>query len=133
MAAVEAIPVLVRLLPIACLKNPADCLKSANKADDGLPAWSTGILKPAVKDPDLEKIVNDLYRSNAVYGSGSTADAIRYTLQTGQLIGDSDHWQKGGESITRLYKWLAEHPGALPEDVDAVQMLANDLLHGLGH
>ncbi|MFN2174320.1 MAG: hypothetical protein ACK2U3_00005, partial [Anaerolineales bacterium] len=42
--------------------------------------------KPNVTDPDLAEVVDDLYRPGGTVGSGSTADAIRHELNTGQIL-----------------------------------------------
>jgi len=39
--------------------------------------------------------IDAMYRRNAKVGSGSTADAIRYELKTGELLSPSGHFQKG--------------------------------------
>jgi RHS repeat-associated protein len=94
--------------------------------------FSTGITKPTVTDPDLQNLVNDLYKPGAQVGTGSTADAIRWTLQTGQLVGGTDHQAKGLQYISALVNWLAAHPDASEGDKEVAQMIANDLLDALG-
>jgi hypothetical protein len=43
-----------------------------------------------------------MYRKNAQIGSGSTADAIRHELRTGQLLSPKGHIIKGTEMRTAL-------------------------------
>lgn len=43
----------------------------------------------------LEKIIKQSNRPNATVGDGSLADAIMHTALTGELVGGSDHIQKG--------------------------------------
>jgi filamentous hemagglutinin len=55
-----------------------------------------------IEHPKLSRIVDQLYRPTAKYGSGSTADAVRHKLQTGQLLSKTGHIQKAVESRNAL-------------------------------
>ncbi len=56
---------------------------------------------------DLQASIDYNYRPNATVGSGSTADAVRYELETGQAVGGvSGHSQKASEQITVLQNWI---------------------------
>lgn len=48
--------------------------------------------------------MDDLYRENAKIGSGSTADAVRYELQTGGKVGGKTHSQKAEDYSQALIK-----------------------------
>jgi hypothetical protein len=43
-------------------------------------------LLTTIKNPRLRRLVAELYRAAAKYGDGGTADAIRHTKWTGELI-----------------------------------------------
>ena len=43
----------------------------------------------------LENLIKQSNRPNATVGDGSLADAITHTALTGELVGGSDHIQKG--------------------------------------
>lgn len=45
-----------------------------------------------------------MYRKNAKVGSGSTADAIRHEIKTGELLSPKGHFQKGQEMRNALMK-----------------------------
>ena len=55
----------------------------------------------------LINLIKQLYRKTAKIGSGSTADAIRYEMQTGRLLSPKGHFIKGQEirtALIRLYR-----------------------------
>lgn len=62
--------------------------------------------KPHVKDPDLKKIVEGLYRPNARVGSGSTAAALRSEIRTGEPVGGKFHREKAEQRIRNLRDWI---------------------------
>lgn len=88
--------------------------------------------KPSVQDTQLQNLMNGLYRPNAKVGSGSTADAIRHELATGEAVGGSFHSQKGADSIRALEKWLGNNPTARPGDRTAAENVILDLRNALG-
>ena len=45
----------------------------------------------SVKDKNLQNIIDFMYRPNAKIGSGSTADAVRYELKTGENVAGKNH------------------------------------------
>jgi len=66
----------------------------------------------SVKDKNLQNIIDFMYRPNAKIGSGSTADAVRYELKTGENVAGKNHMQKAqekvepqGEGLARLRLW----------------------------
>lgn len=88
-----------------------------------------GLLK-SVNDPKLKNI-NDLYRPGAQIGSGSTADALRYELQTGNIVGGRSHLEKAMNYSKGLQKLLSK--GTLNEtDKNIAQTLLDDLINALG-
>ncbi len=90
-----------------------------------------GMKKPTVADPELRKIVKELYRPGAEIGSGSTADAIRHTLRTEDLVKGSDHLLKGKQKIQNLADWLKANPHAGRSDRKAAQDMIMDLLDAI--
>lgn len=89
--------------------------------------------KPPVTDPKLQRLVNDLYKPNAKIGSGSTADAIRSELQTGNPVGGRFHSQKGEMYRNALNNWIESNPAARPNDVAVAENLVKDLNDAMGY
>lgn len=99
-----------------------------------VPFMVLGVSEPLVTDPKLQNLVRDLYkgaRTQAPIGTGSTADAIRHELATGQQVGGRWHSQKGREYITALTKWLSKNLGASAADRAAAQSIAQDICDAL--
>lgn len=55
-----------------------------------------------INNSDLKKAINDIYRDESKIWNKSTADAIRYTKATWELVWWSDHIEKWENSIRRL-------------------------------
>lgn len=93
--------------------------------------------RPLVLDQRLNRLVYDLYKGETAkerIGTGSTADAIRYEAKTGKPVGRKFHTTKGQEYIRALENWLADNPGASPQDRAAAQAMMDDLRRALaGH
>jgi len=90
---------------------------------------------PTVTDPKLRNIVGNLYKSennSTRVGSGTTADAIRYELATGEKTAGRRHVIKGRESVRALRSWLRRNPNAAPADRSAAQDMLTDLQQALG-
>jgi hypothetical protein len=87
--------------------------------------------KPHTRDPDLTRLMDNLYRPNAKIGSGSTAAAVRHELATGQLVGGVNHSQKARDMIVALERWLKNHPTATPGDRAAAENVIKDLRDAL--
>jgi hypothetical protein len=89
--------------------------------------------KPVVKDPELAKIIEKLYRDHPEIGSGSTAAAIRNELATGMATKGTRHLQAGQERMTMLADWLkkqkklAKNLAAAASDVATAEHLFLDL------
>ncbi len=99
------------------------------------PTAPKGVAKPSVTDPKLNNLVEDLYKGTRTpnqIGSGSTADAIRNELMTGQPTYGRFHSQKGREYARALQKWLQKNPNASAADRVAAQRMLNDLNSALG-
>ena len=65
-------------------------------------------------------------------GTGTTADALRYELRTGNTVFGKSHLQKGEDSLRGLENWLKANPNAPYHDRLVARSLANDLLDALG-
>ncbi|MBR4791069.1 MAG: hypothetical protein IK024_09290, partial [Treponema sp.] len=84
----------------------------------------------SVSNPKLKNFINMLYRAGAKIGSGSTADAIRYELQTGNLLSPNGHLQKGKEALVGLSN-LLETQNLSVEDTAIVKFLIQDLQNAI--
>ncbi|NAU00634.1 type IV secretion protein Rhs [Escherichia coli] len=73
-----------------------------------------------------------LYRPNAKVGSGSTADAVRYELATGEKVGGRGHVLKAQDYTRALQDWLDKNPTASPGDRAAAENVLQDLQNALG-
>jgi hypothetical protein len=95
-----------------------------------------GVLpKPNVTDPKLRNLVDNLYKGTTNpnrIGTGTTADAVRAELATGQSTAGRFHIQKAEETVRGLQNWLQKHPDASYSDRLVAQSLLDDLLKALG-
>ncbi|EBG5617116.1 type IV secretion protein Rhs, partial [Salmonella enterica subsp. enterica] len=87
--------------------------------------------KPTVENAELKNLIDDLYRPNAKVGSGSTADAVRYELSTGEKVGGRGHIQKAEQYSESLQRWLNKNPSASPGDRAAAENVLKDLQRAL--
>ena len=95
---------------------------------------SKGYPKPNVKDPNLQNLVNDLYKgakTKKPIGTGSTADAIRHEAITKKPVGGKFHREKGEQYSNALGKWLRKNPNASASDRRAAQNMLDDLKDAL--
>ena len=83
--------------------------------------------RPTVKDQQLQRFIDKLYRPDAKVGSGSTADAVRYEMETGQPVGGSWHTQKAQDALPKLQRWLQQNPTASAGDRAAIENIIYDL------
>ena len=93
----------------------------------GLSKYSVN--KPNVTNSNLKNIMNDLYRQGAKIGNGSTADAIRHELKTGNNVGSRNHFIKGEQYIRSLNKWINKNTNS--QDIGAAKQVVNDLTKAL--
>jgi len=80
--------------------GPAKLLGLGAKAAGAAPKLlntARGNLLQGARNPRLRNLIEQMYRKTAAVGSGSTADAIRYELRTGELLSRSGHTIKGQE------------------------------------
>jgi hypothetical protein len=85
---------------------------------------------PKVSDPKLANLVNDLYKGAKTknpIGTGSTADAVRHELATGQPTGGRFHSDKAQQYVNALNNWLKRAPDASHYDRMVAESLKRDL------
>lgn len=88
---------------------------------------------PGIDDPKLRKFIENLYRPEAKVGSGSTADAIRRELATGQTVGGKPHVPKGEQAVNGIDNALnprvaaQKYPQMTAADQDALKLIRGDL------
>jgi filamentous hemagglutinin len=71
-----------------------------------------------------------MYRKTATVGSGSTADAIRYEVRTGELLSRSGHTIKGQE-MQRALRNVIEEEDLDTGDAQIAVWLLRDLQNAL--
>ena len=89
---------------------------------------------PEVEDPKLGNYVANLFKGadnpNRV-GDGTTMDAIRHELRTGETVHQRRHLTKGRETVQGLENWLDRHPDASSSDRSVAQSLIAELKEAL--
>ena len=84
-----------------------------------------------IENSKLRNITARMYREDAEVASGSTADAIRYEVRSGELLSPSGHIQKGIEMRTALSKLIDS--GRLNKcDQDIARWMRRDIQDALG-
>lgn len=87
-------------------------------------------LLSAVQNQKLRNAINEIYRPNASIGDGGLADAIRYELTTGKLVGGKSHLTKGFERTKNLQNIIKkQNLGA--DDLKLAEDLLKDLQDAL--
>ena len=105
-----------------------DCAQSAAQYQRYKDELAKTAGKPTgIKDDLLREFMEKLYRPAAKKGSGSTADALRHELATGELVGGSSHAQKVDDAIPYLKDWLRKNPGAADSDRRLAEQVLRDL------
>lgn len=90
---------------------------------------------PKVSDAKLQNLVNDLYKGTTNprrVGTGTTADAVRNELLTGQPTSGTFHIEKGENYIRALENWLNKNPGASKQDRMVGESLLLELKEAFG-
>jgi len=82
-------------------------------------------------NPKLKNAINQLYRPGARTGSGSTADALRYELRTGGLVGGRSHVQKA-KGFARNIERIIKRENLNIKDYQIADYILNDLRDALG-
>ncbi|MFF0149668.1 ALF repeat-containing protein [Amycolatopsis sulphurea] len=95
----------------------------------------TEMSKPFVNDPDLARMIDNLWRSNAGFANGSTAAAARAERALGKWgiqIKGADHVTKAKNYIVGLEKWLKNRDSELDHDAQVVRNVLRDLKDAVG-
>lgn len=82
----------------------------------------------------MQNIIDNLYKGTtnpSRVGTGTTADAIRSEIATGQPAAGKFHPLKGEESMRGLDNWLARSPNASYSDRIKAQSLRDELFDAL--
>ncbi|WP_222431479.1 hypothetical protein, partial [Xanthomonas vasicola] len=117
-------------LSVITSNGQADSVSGALYRKDLLASMS----KPIVTDPELSSLIDDLYRDGAKIGSGSTADAVRYEMRTGEMVGGRSHSQKAQDYIRALQRWGNENdgnPNVSSIDKDYARKVIEDMKNAL--
>lgn len=89
---------------------------------------------PGVDDPKLTNYISNLFkgvtRPDRV-GDGTTMDAIRHELATGEAVHHRRHITKGRETLRGLESWLRTHQDASRQDRRVAEDLINELQEAL--
>ena len=80
----------------------------------------------AAQNQSLKNQIAELYRPGAKIGDGGTADALRYEIRTGKLVGGKSHYLKAKERARSLAK-LANSGALSTSDKKLAQDLIDDL------
>ena len=92
--------------------------------------WTRDDYLNNIDNPKLKETADYLYRDGAEFGDGGTADAVRYTKQTGELVGGSNHIQKATDTVTHLES-LMKSQDLSYHDMKIAKSLMDDLIHAL--
>lgn len=87
-------------------------------------------LLDAASNRKLKNTIDQLYRPGATIGDGGLADAIRYQLSTGELVGGKDHLIKGAERVRNLEN-IIKHEKLNNIDKQLAQKLLIELKNAL--
>ncbi|WP_211353898.1 RHS repeat domain-containing protein, partial [Xenorhabdus doucetiae] len=113
-------------------------LKNARKNNYAISLEQRQQIIDSIDNTKLKSMFSELYRPGASTPDGGTAASILYTKNTGQLIGGSDHINKGNDYLKAL-KNLASGDGKYRSEIlsSSDRSLANymidDLRNALGH
>ena len=90
---------------------------------------------PKVGDKKLQNLFNDFYKgvnNPKRIGSGTTADAVRHELRTGNLVYGRGHVQKAQDLSRGLQNWINKNPNASGNMRNSAQSVLDDLTKALG-
>ena len=89
---------------------------------------------PGVDDPKLGNYISNLFKGVAKpgrVGDGTTMDAIRHELATGEAVHHRRHIIKGRETLRGLESWLRTHQDASRQDRRVAEDLITELQEAL--
>jgi RHS repeat-associated protein len=102
----------------------------ATKEEAAFATELLSISKPNVTDPNLEKVVNELFQPTDQL-AGGTGGAVRYEQMTGDLLSPTGHSQEAGELITRVQN-LVKQGNLSFHDQQVAREIILDLSSALG-
>lgn len=130
---------------LASFVGPGGDIAAGQRRDNVLPqpgfvsatsvAAEGALTTPRVGSAKLQNIIDDLYKGTTNpgrVGTGTTADAIRYELRTGEQVFGRSHIQKGEDYVRGIENWLKRNPDAAFYDRLVGRSVADDLLDALG-
>lgn len=96
---------------------------------------SSSLKKPSAKDPELQNLINDLFKPQDRL-SGGTAGAVRNELRTGEATAETFHSEKAEEYIRAINKLLrrrsmGQGPPLDPVDQATAEAIRADLQNAL--
>lgn len=100
-------------------------LFASNKPDSRMSANGQQLYN-AAQNQSLKNQIAELYRPGAKIGDGGTADALRYEIKTGKLVGGRSHYLKAKERVRALTK-LVNSGSLSASDKKIAQDLIDDL------
>ncbi|MGQ5290651.1 RHS repeat domain-containing protein, partial [Pectobacterium actinidiae] len=115
-----------------------DILKKARDGNYAISSEQRQKIIDSIDNPKLKSMFSELYRPGANVPDGGTAASILHTKNTGQLIGGSDHINKG-ESYLGALKNLVSGSGKYKSealsgsDRSLANYMIDDLRGALGH
>ncbi|MDZ5660641.1 hypothetical protein SFC79_02595 [Nocardioides sp. S-58] len=116
------------------VRVPARGERGSMKPPGGWTRPTPGRRRPDVEDPKLNNYVEQLFKgvdNPRRTGDGTTMDAIRHELRTGETVHNRRHIIKGEETLRGLEKWLQNNPHAPASDRSLAQKLASELREAL--
>ncbi len=88
-------------------------------------------LVPHIKNPKVSNLIHFLHRPYTVHGNGSTADAVRHELATGELLSKHSHLEKAITARDKLSFFLSHRELVGDEEREFIQHIRNDLQKAL--
>ncbi len=97
-------------------------------------AATAGRVKPDAADPKLHNYVDQLFKgidNPRRVGDGTTMDAIRHELRTGESVHHRRHIIKGQETLRGLENWLRNNLDASSSDRELSRKLSDEIREAL--
>jgi hypothetical protein len=127
---------LLGLLPGAIIADVSIAPGDEEGADLASAASHELLATPQVESGGrLQRIIDALYegtKNPGHIGNGTTADAVRYELETGAKVYGRSHSEKAANALRGLENWLKSNPDASYRDRLVAQSVADDLRNALG-
>ena len=85
------------------------------------------VLMEGVENEKILNLIKDNYKIGAKVGDGSTAMAIKYTAETGKLVGNSDHIIKGQQTLNTINNIKRTEKGLNQQEIKVLNKIGNDI------